>query len=214
MGMGEFAVCGPLKGAGSGPARGRDSYGAAWSDPVKSVINRLWTTLVDKWSLSVRQVHGDGRQLNIGTFFRPSSPRPMGPSGIDRVCESSAGEPYEPALAWTSDRRGGRRSGLPGFPAGRHARCHDAEMTFERAELGRGAEGDDGDGVTGGGWVCTVGGTAGGSAGGAVGGTAWFWPPRPPDARGVNRSPGAPVKQSGERPYFERCRARGFATRR
>lgn len=142
MGMGEFGVRSPRECAGGGPARGRVPCRPAWSEPVKSVINRLWTTLVDKWSPSVRQVSRDGRQLNIGS----AAPVSAGSGEIGRVCEFPAGESHKTALAWTSGRHGGRLSGLPGCLIRRHARCHDTEMTFERAELSRGAGNDDGGG--------------------------------------------------------------------
>lgn len=148
MGMGEFGVRSRRGCAGGGPARGRASRRPVWSEPVKSVINRLWTTLVDKWSPSVPQVSCGGRQLNIDPAASPSAT-----SGkIARACEFSAGESYETALAWTSGPRGGRRSGLPVCLIRRHARCHDAEMTFERAELIRWGGSDDGGWHGGWGW--------------------------------------------------------------
>ncbi len=142
MGMGEFGVRSPRECAAGGPVRDRAARRPAWSEPVKSVINRLWTTLVDKWSPSVRQVSRDGRQLNIGSAASSFA----GSGEIVHVCEFSTGESYKTELAWTSGRRGGRRSGLPGCRIRRHARCHDTEMTFERAELSRWAGSDDGGG--------------------------------------------------------------------
>lgn len=188
MGMGEFGVRSPRECAGSGPARGRASRRPAWSEPVKSVINRLWTTLVDKWSPSVRQVSRDGRQLNIG-----SDAAPFASSGeLVHVCEFSTGESYKTELAWTSGRRGGRLPGLPGCLIRRHARCHDTEMTFERAELNRWVGSDDGDGVTGtgdgmtGGGGVTVGDGMTGRGRVCVAGRAsWVRPPRPLRPPGV-----------------------------
>lgn len=94
MGMGEFRVRDPRERAGGGPARGCGPPATGWSDPVKSVINRLWTTLVDKWSPSVRQVRRDGRQLNIGptasTFRRPHRNRPYVRIVVGRIVRTVA----------------------------------------------------------------------------------------------------------------------------
>lgn len=146
MGMGELGVHGPRACAGGGPARGRRPCGAAWAEPVNSLINRLWTTLVDNRSLSVRQVRNEDRQLSPEVRFRPPLPPPAPSSGIACTFESMPRGPYEPALAWTYGCRGGRRSSLRGQRSQRHARRHGIEMTFDSAELGRGAGSDDGGG--------------------------------------------------------------------
>jgi hypothetical protein len=142
--MGELGVHGPCARAGGGPARGRRPCGAAWAEPVNSLINRLWTTSVDNRSLSVRQVRDEGHQLDPGVRFRPPLP-PLAPSSrIAYVFESLPRGPYEPALAWIYRRRGSRRSPLRGQRSRRHARRHGVEMTFDNAELGRGAGSGDG----------------------------------------------------------------------
>lgn len=210
MGMGEFGVRSRRGCAGGGPARGRASRRPVWSEPVKSVINRLWTTLVDKWSPSVPQVSCGGRQLNIDPAASPSAT-----SGkIARACEFSTGESYETALAWTSGPRDGRRSGLPVCLIRRHARCHDAEMTFERAELIRWGGSDDGGWHGGWGWrdrwVSRI--RRGwhdrwGSGCAQSVERRGFGHRGHRMARRANRFRGSPVKRSGERPHFGRCRA-------
>lgn len=173
MGMGELRVHDPGECPGGGPGRGHGLSGAAWSEPVNGVINSLWTTLVDKRSPSVRQVHAGDRRLGFPASL-PSAPPPSPPvAGLDFPFDFPSSGPCEPALAWTYRRRDGGRCPLPAHQSRRHARRAGTEMTFERAELGPGAASDDGEGGAGGGWVR------------AVGGTAWFRPPRPPDAPGT-----------------------------
>lgn len=173
MGMGELRVHGPGECPGGGPGRGHGLYGAAWSEPVNGVINSLWTTLVDKRSPSVQQVHADVRRLGFTACLPPAPPPSPPATGLDSPFDSPSGGPCEPALAWAYRRRGSGRCPLPAHQSRRHARRAGTEMTFERAELGPGGANDDGEGRAGGGWVR------------AVGGTGWFRPPRPPDAPGT-----------------------------
>lgn len=173
MGMGELRVHAPGECPGGGPGRGHGLSGAAWSEPVNGVINSLWTTLVDKRSPSVQQVHADDRRLGLPASLPPVPPPSPPVVGLDSPFDSLSGGLHEPALAWTYRRRDGGRCPLPAHQSRRHARRAGTEMTFERAELGPGAASDDGEGRAGGGWVR------------AVGGTAWFRPPRPPDASGT-----------------------------
>lgn len=169
MGMGEFGLRGPPVCAGSGSARGRGPHGLAWPESVNGLINRLWTTLVDKWPPSVPQVQCDGRQLNFCPVRQVLSAPPVQPLRIDQTFEFSPGGPGEPGLAWAYGR-GGCRCALSHGPRGAGSGRRGAEMTFERAELDRRAGSEDGEGITGGGWTR------------AVGATAWFRPPRISDA--------------------------------
>lgn len=181
--------------------RGHGLSGAAWSEPVNGVINSLWTTLVDKRSPSVQQVHADDRRLGLPASLPPVPPPSPPVVGLDSPFDSLSGGLHEPALAWTYRRRDGGRCPLPAHQSRRHARRAGTEMTFERAELGPGAASDDGEGrAGGGGCVRSVARHGSGHRGHRM-------------RRGLNRFPHVRVKRNGERPDSRRCLAQGTRNR-